>query len=48
MRDESTGPTPVYERPKLEVLGTFAGLTQGSKGTGIADLHGGHTSGPGS
>ena len=49
MRDSPPRRDPAYERPKLKVLGTFAGLTQG-KGSGTADFQGGHpsTHGPGS
>jgi hypothetical protein len=39
-----------YEKPRIEVLGTFAGLTLGGgKTSGMSDLHSGFShSGPGS
>jgi hypothetical protein len=50
MKQEAGQPKLAYDKPKVEVLGTFAGLTLGSKTSGVADMHSGfaHTSGPGS
>jgi hypothetical protein len=50
MKQEINQPTPAYEKPRIEVLGSFARLTLGGKTHGISDLHSGfgsHT-GPGS
>ncbi len=49
MKQEVTQPKPSYEKPRIEVLGTFAGLTLGGKTSGVSDLHSGFSSsGPGS
>ena len=38
MTPEVKGPKPVYEKPKIEVLGRFAQLTLGSKWQSFSDL----------
>ena len=37
MKQEVTQPKQSYEKPRIEVLGTFAGLTLGGKTSGISD-----------
>lgn len=38
MRQEVTQPNPVYEKPTIEVLGSFARLTLGNKWHSLSDL----------
>jgi hypothetical protein len=38
MTPEVGGPRPVYEPPRIEVLGNFAQLTLGSKWQSLSDL----------
>jgi hypothetical protein len=38
MTPEVNRPKPVYEEPKIEVLGSFAQLTLGSKWQSFSDL----------
>lgn len=38
MKNEMTRPKPHYEKPTIEVLGSFAGLTLGSKWHSFSDL----------
>jgi hypothetical protein len=48
MKKDATQPKPGYEKPRIEALGTFAGLTLGGKTSGVSDMHSGFSSGPGS
>jgi len=38
MNQEVTQPKPAYEKPTIEVLGSFAQLTLGSKWQSLSDL----------
>jgi len=50
MKQGSTQPSPMYVKPTIEVLGSFATLTQGGgKTSAVGDMHAGWGhSGPGS
>jgi len=50
MKQEATQPKQAYEKPTIEVLGSFAGLTLGSgKTSGHSDMQSAFSgSGPGS
>jgi len=48
MKQEATQPKQAYDKPRIEVLGGFAGLTLGSgKTTGLSDMHSAFTGGTG-
>jgi hypothetical protein len=38
MKEEGSQARPAYERPRIEVLGSFAQLTLGNKWQSISDL----------
>ena len=38
MKQEGTKTKRAYEKPRIEVLGSFAGLTLGGKTSGMSDM----------